>query len=93
MCDAAILARDKGVMMHRHLAENDKDIAFSLEKFGMRPGQYAEELGWIGPDVWHTHCVKLDPQAIALFACTQTGVAHCPCSNCRLGSGIHRCKQ
>ena len=88
MRDAAVLARDKSVMMHTHLAENNEDIAYSLEKFGMRPGQYAEELGWTGPDVWHAHCVKLNPQEIALFARTQTGVAHCPCSNCRLASGI-----
>ena len=88
MRDAAVLARDKGVMMHTHLAENDEDIAYSLEKFGMRPGQYAEELGWTGPDVWHAHCVKLDVDEVALFARTGTGVAHCPCSNCRLGSGI-----
>ena len=88
MRDAAVLARDNGVMMHTHLAENDEDIAYSLERFGMRPGQYAEELGWTGPDVWHAHCVKLDPQEIALFARTQTGIAHCPCSNCRLASGI-----
>lgn len=88
MRDAAILARDKGVMMHTHLAENDEDIAYSLEKFGCRPGQYAEDLGWTGPDVWHAHCVKLDGEEIDLFARSRTGVAHCPCSNCRLGSGI-----
>ncbi|NIY78143.1 8-oxoguanine deaminase [Celeribacter sp. HF31] len=88
MRDSAILARDKGVMMHTHLAENDEDIAYSLEKFGMRPGQYAEELGWTGPDVWHAHCVKLDVSEVELFAQTGTGVAHCPCSNCRLGSGV-----
>ncbi|MCG3268957.1 8-oxoguanine deaminase [Yoonia sp. I 8.24] len=88
MRDAAILARDKGVMMHTHLAENDEDIAYSLEKFGCRPGQYAEDLGWTGDDVWHAHCVKLDGQEIDLFARSRTGVAHCPCSNCRLGSGI-----
>lgn len=88
MRDAALLARDKGVMLHTHLAENDEDVAYSLEKFGCRPGQYAEELGWTGPDVWHAHCVKLDGQEIDLFARTGTGVAHCPCSNCRLGSGI-----
>ena len=88
MREAAILARDKGVMMHTHLAENDEDITYSLESFGCRPGQYAEELGWVGRDVWHAHCVKLDPDEIALFAETGTGVAHCPCSNCRLGSGI-----
>ncbi|MFT6775023.1 MAG: cytosine/adenosine deaminase-related metal-dependent hydrolase, partial [Paracoccaceae bacterium] len=88
MRDAALLAREKGVMLHTHLAENDEDVAYSLEKFGCRPGQYAEDLGWTGPDVWHAHCVKLDVQEIALFARTGTGAAHCPCSNCRLGSGI-----
>ncbi|MCL3882286.1 8-oxoguanine deaminase [Marivita sp. GX14005] len=88
MRDAALLARDKGVMLHTHLAENDEDIAYSLEKFGCRPGQYAEDLGWTGEDVWHAHCVKLDGSEIDLFARSGTGVAHCPCSNCRLGSGI-----
>jgi cytosine/adenosine deaminase-related metal-dependent hydrolase len=88
MRDAALLARDKGVMLHTHLAEDADDVAFSLERFGCRPGQYAETLGWVGPDVWHAHCVQLDAAEIALFARTGTGVAHCPCSNCRLGSGI-----
>ncbi|WP_370271658.1 8-oxoguanine deaminase [Pseudooceanicola nitratireducens] len=88
MRDAALLARDKGVMLHTHLAENDEDIAYSLEQFGCRPGQYAEDLGWTGDDVWHAHCVKLDGAEIDLFARSRTGVAHCPCSNCRLGSGI-----
>jgi cytosine/adenosine deaminase-related metal-dependent hydrolase len=88
MRDAALLARDKSVFLHTHLAENDEDIAYSLEKFGCRPGQYAEDLGWIGDDVWHAHCVKLDQQEIDLFSKSGTGVAHCPCSNCRLGSGI-----
>lgn len=88
MRDAALLARDKGVMLHTHLAENDEDVAYSLAQFGCRPGQYAEDLGWTGADVWHAHCVKLDAQEIGLFARSRTGVAHCPCSNCRLGSGI-----
>lgn len=88
MRDAALLARDKGVMLHTHLAEDDDDVAFSLERFGCRPGVYAERLGWTGPDVWMAHCVKLDADEIALFAATGTGVAHCPCSNCRLGAGI-----
>ena len=88
MHDAALLAREKGVRLHTHLAENDEDVAYSLERFGCRPGQYAEQLGWVGEDVWHAHGVKLDAAEIALFADTRTGVAHCPCSNCRLGSGI-----
>ncbi|WP_374396929.1 8-oxoguanine deaminase, partial [Tabrizicola sp.] len=88
MRDAALLARGKRVMLHTHLAENDEDVAYSLAQFGCRPGQYAEDLGWTGADVWHAHCVKLDSSEIELFGRSRTGVAHCPCSNCRLGSGI-----
>ncbi|MEC8629112.1 MAG: 8-oxoguanine deaminase [Pseudomonadota bacterium] len=88
MRDAAILARDKGVRLHTHLAENDEDVAYSLATFGCLPGEYARDLGWTGDDVWHAHCVKLNTDEIDLFARTGTGVAHCPCSNCRLGSGI-----
>jgi cytosine/adenosine deaminase-related metal-dependent hydrolase len=54
----------------------------------MTPAEYAEDLGWVGRDVWHAHCVKLDAAGIALFGRTGTGVAHCPCSNMRLASGI-----
>ncbi|MGL4409003.1 MAG: 8-oxoguanine deaminase [Zoogloea sp.] len=88
MREAAALARSYGVSLHTHLAENDNDVAYSREKFGMTPAEYAESLGWVGPDVWHAHCVKLDTPGIALFAHTGTGVAHCPCSNMRLASGI-----
>ncbi|MEM8629644.1 MAG: 8-oxoguanine deaminase [Pseudomonadota bacterium] len=88
MRDSALLARDKGVRLHTHLAENAEDIAYSEASFGCRPGQYAEDLGWTGEDVWHAHCVKLNGAEIDLFARSGTGVAHCPCSNCRLGSGI-----
>ena len=88
MRDAALLARQHGVHLHTHLAENDSDIAYTRHKFGCTPAEYAEALGWLGPDVWHAHCVKLDAAGIALFAQTGTGVAHCPGSNMRLGSGI-----
>lgn len=88
MRESAGMARHYGVSLHTHLAENDNDIAYSREKFGLTPAQYAEDLGWVGHDVWHAHCVKLDEQGVALFARTGTGVAHCPCSNMRLASGI-----
>ncbi len=88
MRESAALARAHGVSLHTHLAENDHDVAYSREKFGCTPARYAEELGWVGRDVWHAHCVKLDDAGIALFARTGTGVAHCPCSNMRLASGI-----
>jgi 8-oxoguanine deaminase len=85
---SAALARAYGVRLHTHLAENDDDVAYSRERFGMTPAQYAESLGWTGGDVWHAHCVKLDAEGVRRFAATGTGVAHCPCSNMRLGSGI-----
>ena len=88
MRDSALLARAHGVSLHTHLAENDFDVAYTREKFGCTPAEYAESLGWVGPDVWCAHCVKLDAHGIALFARTGTGVAHCPCSNMRLASGI-----
>jgi cytosine/adenosine deaminase-related metal-dependent hydrolase len=88
MRESAVLARSLGVSLHTHLAENDADVAYSRERFGMTPAQYAGELGWTGRDVWHAHCVKLDDAGIGLFARTGTGVSHCPCSNMRLGSGI-----
>jgi cytosine/adenosine deaminase-related metal-dependent hydrolase len=88
MKTSAELARSLGVRLHTHLAENDHDIAYSLEKFNCTPTQYVQDLGWLGHDVWHAHCVKLDDEGISLFAATKTGVAHCPCSNMRLASGI-----
>ncbi len=94
MRESAALARSiPGVRLHTHLAENINDILYSEEKFGMRPGQYAESVGWLGDDVWHAHCVQLDHSEIDLFAHTHTGVAHCPCSNMRLASGIAPVRQ
>lgn len=88
MRESASMARHFGVSLHTHLAENVNDIAYSREMFGMTPAEYAQDLGWVGHDVWHAHCVQLDDAGIALFARTGTGVAHCPCSNMRLASGI-----
>lgn len=88
MKESAKLARSYGVSMHTHLAENVNDIAYSREKFNMTPAEYAEDCGWVGPDVWHAHCVQLDDDGIYMFARTGTGIAHCPCSNMRLASGI-----
>ena len=88
MKEAASMARSFGVSLHTHLAENANDIAYSREKFNMTPAEYAEDCGWVGRDVWHAHCVQLDDDGIHMFGRTGTGVAHCPCSNMRLGSGI-----
>ncbi len=90
MRDSAALARRAGVRMHTHLAETVDEEEFCLQTFGATPVEYAEDLGWLGADVWLAHCVHLSDAAIARFAATGTGVAHCPTSNARLGSGIAR---
>jgi len=88
MRDTAAMAAQHKIGLHTHLAENAEDIAYCQEKFGMRPGQYAQECGWTGEHVWHAHCCVLNDAEISLFARTGTGIAHCPTSNMRLGSGI-----
>jgi len=88
MRESAALARSYGLHLHTHLAENVKDIDYSLSVFGLRPGDYAEDVGWVGDDVWHAHCVQLNDDEIGLFRRTGTGVCHCPSSNMRLASGI-----
>ena len=89
MRESAVLARSySGVRLHTHLAEGKSDVDYSMEKFGLSPGDYAESLGWLGSDVWHAHCVWLTDASIQRLGDTGTGVAHCPCSNMRLGSGI-----
>jgi cytosine/adenosine deaminase-related metal-dependent hydrolase len=88
MRDCASLAREKGVRLHTHLAETDDEEAVCQEKYGRTPTEYAEDLGWLGPDVWMAHCVHLSRAAIKRFGATGTGVAHCPTSNGRLGAGL-----
>jgi cytosine/adenosine deaminase-related metal-dependent hydrolase len=88
MADAAELARRRGVRLHTHLAETLDEEEFCLQRFGVRPVEYLEEVGWLGDDVWLAHCVHLSPDEVRRFGETGTGVAHCPSSNARLGAGI-----
>jgi 8-oxoguanine deaminase len=88
MTETAQLARSRGVRLHTHLAETREEDEFCLEHYGMRPLEYVEELGWLGDDVWLAHCVHLDEREVGRMGETETGVAHCPISNARLGAGI-----
>jgi cytosine/adenosine deaminase-related metal-dependent hydrolase len=90
MAETAELARRRGVRLHTHLAETIEEEVFCQERFGVRPVQYLEDLGWLGDDVWLAHCVHLSDAEVARFGQTGTGVAHCPSSNARLGAGIAR---
>jgi cytosine/adenosine deaminase-related metal-dependent hydrolase len=85
---SAAFARERSLQLHTHVAETLDEEAFCLGKFGVRPVELMRQLGWVGPDVWWTHCVHLSDAEVRLLAETGTGVAHCPSSNMRLGSGI-----
>ena len=92
MCssDLAELARRRGVRLHTHLAETLDEESFCIEKFGRRPVELMEDLGWIGDDVWYAHGIHLNEPEIERIAEMKTGIAHCPSSNMRLGAGICR---
>jgi cytosine/adenosine deaminase-related metal-dependent hydrolase len=93
MRETASLARDLDVRMHTHLAETREEDAYCRQTTGRTPAEYAEELGWLGEDVWLAHCVHLDEAAVKRFAATGTSVAHCPSSNARLGAGTAPVRQ
>jgi cytosine/adenosine deaminase-related metal-dependent hydrolase len=88
MRGTADLARENGVRLHTHLAETLDEEQYCLSTYGCRPVEYLRRLGWLGSDVWLAHCVHLSPEEVVLFGETGTGVAHCPSSNFRLGSGL-----
>jgi cytosine/adenosine deaminase-related metal-dependent hydrolase len=90
MRDSAALARKHGVRLHTHLAETMDEERFCLEKFGMRPYELMEDLGWTGDDVWYAHGVHLSDAEVDRVAEVKTGIAHCPSSNMRLGAGACR---
>jgi 8-oxoguanine deaminase len=85
---SAAFARERKLTLHTHVAETLDEETFCLRKFGVRPVELMRQLDWVGPDVWWAHCVCLNEEEITLMAETGTGVAHCPNSNMRLGSGI-----
>jgi len=88
MRDTAQMARRYGVLLHTHLAETLDEENFCLEKYKMRPLDYMAKLGWLGEDVWFVHVVHVNQRDIKILAEMGSGVAHCPSSNMRLGSGI-----
>ena len=88
MREGIALARSYGVHSHTHLAETLDEERYCIERFGCRPVELAEQLGWLGADVWHAHMVHPSAAEVGVLGASHTGVAHCPTSNMRLGSGI-----
>ncbi len=93
LAETAQLARQKGVFLHTHLCETKDEEAFCLETHGMRPLEYMEKTGWLGPDVWFAHGIFFNDDEIRQLAESKTSIAHCPASNLRLGSGICKVPQ
>ena len=81
-------AKARGLKRHSHLLEVGFDEQMAQQKFAMSAIDYAAHCDWLGEDVWFAHLVKADEHAVQRLAQTGTGIAHCPTSNCRLGSGI-----
>ena len=91
MRESAALARSyPKVTLHTHVAETLDEVEYCSQQFGQRPARYMEEVGWLGPDVWWAHAVHMNDAELAMLAETGTGIAHCPSSNMRLGSGVCR---
>jgi len=91
--ESAVLARELKVRLHTHLAETKDEEQFTLSNFGMRPLEYMESLGWVGPDVWYAHGIHFNDEELLRLAQTGTGVAHCPISNMKLSSGVAKIPQ
>ena len=86
--DTIQFARERGVICHTHLCETKDEEAYCLQTHGLRPLEYMESVEWVGPDVWYAHGIFFNDEEIERLARTRTGIAHCPTSNLRLGSGI-----
>ena len=93
LLESAKLARSLQVRLHTHLAETKDEENYTLERYGMRPLEYMESLGWVGSDVWYAHGIHFTDEELSFLAKTQTGVAHCPISNMKLSSGIAKIPQ
>ncbi|MFC3231395.1 8-oxoguanine deaminase [Marinibaculum pumilum] len=88
--ESAALAGRLGVRLHTHLAETRDETRFCLDRFGKRPFDYLQDLGWIGPNAWFAHGIWFDDAEVARLGAAGAGIAHCPASNMLLASGFCR---
>lgn len=88
MRESAAFARRRGLTLHTHLCETVDEERYCLERYAKRPVEFAESLGWSGSDVSFAHAIHMHREEIERLGASRTGVAHCPTSNMRLGSGV-----
>ena len=93
MTETAKLAREYQIILHTHLVETIDEEKYCLENYGMRPLALMEKWDWLGEDVYFAHGIWFNDEELDLLHETGTGIAHCPTSNMRLGSGIARIKE
>jgi 8-oxoguanine deaminase len=88
MRDTAEMAERENVRLHTHLAETKDEEEYCLARFGVRPLELLDSVGWLGDRTWVAHGIYFTPPEIERIGRAGTGVAHCPTSNMRLGSGL-----
>lgn len=93
MRSTADLARSANLRLHTHLAESLEEERYCLEQYGSRPVDYVDGLGWVDGQAWYAHGVHLNDREIERLSQAGVGIAHCPSSNLRLGSGIARVRE
>ncbi|MEM9712972.1 MAG: 8-oxoguanine deaminase [Actinomycetota bacterium] len=84
----AELAERLDVRLHTHLAEDADEDRYCLERFGRRPIEQFEEVGWLTDRSWVAHCVFPNGEEQERLGRAGTGVAHCPTSNMMIGAGL-----
>ena len=88
MIETAHMAERSGVSLHTHLAETEDENEYCLRRYGCRPVDYLEEVGWMSHNVWVAHGIHFNEDEMARLGAARIGVAHCPGSNMVLASGI-----
>ena len=82
------LADEYNMGIHIHVSETQKEINDVSEEKGLRPFEYLDKIGFLGPDVVAAHSVWLSDEEIEIIKKHDVKISHNPCSNMKLASGI-----
>lgn len=88
MQETANLAEDLDVRLHTHLAETKDELDYCRRIYGCSPVQLLRKTGWLSSRTWVAHGIHFTDEEITILGDNRVGIAHCPTSNMRLGSGI-----
>ncbi|WP_296888028.1 amidohydrolase family protein [uncultured Methanobrevibacter sp.] len=82
------LADENNIKIHIHVSETQKEINDVSSEKGLRPFEYLDSIGFLGPDVVCAHSVWLSDEEIEIIKKHDVKISHNPCSNMKLASGI-----